>query len=161
MLGGVSAPPTQSPLAEEPVTNEATVDVAGRLRFAAARLVRQLRRQDEGGLSATQTAALATIVREGPITLGALAANEGLSKPSITKVVEKLESQGLIGRQAGPDDRRVCLVSATAQGASQLELNRTRRTAYLVARIEALDPHAQARLTAAIDVLEALTEERA
>jgi len=136
------------------------IDVAGRLRFAAARLVRQLRRQDEGGLSATQTAALATIVREGPISLGALASSEGLSKPSITKVIEKLESLGLITRSTDPSDRRVNHVVATARGVRQLEANRARRTAYLVQRIAALEADDRIRLAAAIDVIEQLLEER-
>lgn len=135
------------------------VDVAGRLRFAAARLVRQLRRQDEGGLSATQTAALATIVREGPLTLGALAGAEGLSKPSITKVVEKLESLGLITRKTDATDRRVCHVIATARGVRQLDANRARRTAHLVQRIAALDADDRVRLAEAVGILEALLED--
>jgi DNA-binding MarR family transcriptional regulator len=38
------------------------------------------------------TAALATIGREGPLTLGALAASEQVSPPTITRVVSKLEA---------------------------------------------------------------------
>lgn len=136
-----------------------TTELAGRLRFASARLIRHLRRQDEGGLGATPTAALATIVNRGPITLGELATSENLSKPSITKVVERLETDGLIVRQPDAADKRVCRVKATAKGVRQLEANRARRTAWLDARLQSLTPDEQLRLAAAIDVLEKLTEE--
>ncbi len=136
-----------------------TTDLAGRLRFASARLIRHLRRQDEGGLGATPTAALATIVNRGPLTLGELAVSENLSKPSITKVVERLEHEGYIARQADPADKRVCRVKATTKGVRQLEANRARRTAWLDARLRGLPHGDQARLAAAIDVLEKLIEE--
>jgi len=150
-VGGVKTAPAEA-LVD---TNE----LAGRLRFASARLIRHLRRQDEGGLGATPTAALATIVNRGPITLGELAASENLSKPSITKVVERLEHDGLIARQSDAADKRVCRVKATARGVRQLEANRARRTAWLDARLRALSAADKARLAAAIDVVEKLTED--
>jgi hypothetical protein len=52
------------------------VELAGHLRFLVARLHRQLRQQDQSGLSPALGAALATISRCGPLTLGQLAANE-------------------------------------------------------------------------------------
>jgi DNA-binding MarR family transcriptional regulator len=152
MLKGVSSAPV-APTVD-------TKELAGRLRFASARLIRQLRRQDEGGLGATPTAALATIVNRGPLTLGELAANENLSKPSITKVVERLEHEGFITRLADATDKRVCRVKATPKGVRQLEANRARRTAWLDARLRGLSDDEQARLAAAIDVLETLIEER-
>ena len=42
------------------------VEVAGRLRLSAFRLTRLLRQQDTEGLAPTLSAALATIVRDGP-----------------------------------------------------------------------------------------------
>jgi DNA-binding MarR family transcriptional regulator len=137
-----------------------TRELAGRLRFASARLIRHLRRQDEGGLGATPTAALATIVRSPkPLTLGELAVSENLSKPSITKVVERLEHDGLITRQPDAADKRVCRVKATAKGVRQLEANRARRTAWLDARLQALTGDEQQRLAGAVDVLEKLIAE--
>jgi DNA-binding MarR family transcriptional regulator len=63
---------------------------ARRLRYAATRLARLLRRQDASDLSPTQGAALASIERHGPITLGDLAAHEQVSAPTTTNVVSKL-----------------------------------------------------------------------
>jgi DNA-binding MarR family transcriptional regulator len=63
---------------------------AERLRHAVNRLARLMRQQDEGDLGATYIAALATVRKRGPLTLGELAAHERVSPPTMTKVVEKL-----------------------------------------------------------------------
>ena len=48
------------------------------------------------GRAPTLSAALATIVRDGPLTLGELAAREHVAPPSITKAVEKPWAAGLV-----------------------------------------------------------------
>ena len=52
---------------EDPTTISET---AGRLRISVARLARLLRRQNVDSLGATLDAALASLDREGPLTLG-------------------------------------------------------------------------------------------
>src|SRR3954452_8602610 len=96
------------------------VEVAARLRLSATRLARILRQQADLGLTPSQITALATIAREGPLTLGALADSEHVTPPSMTKVVEKLESMGLIERRADSVDRRRVLAAATAAGQALL-----------------------------------------
>jgi DNA-binding MarR family transcriptional regulator len=135
-------------------------ELAGRLRFSVFRLGRLLRQQDDSGYAPALIAALATIVREGPITLGALAANEQLTPPSITKVVVTLEEAGFVTRQRDESDKRVCRVVATAKGRRQLEVSRTRRTAWLVSQLQELPPADIERLVDAVDVLERLTGAR-
>src|SRR3954466_10589348 len=110
---------------------QAPAEVAGSLRFSVIRLARLLRQQDRSGLSPTLTAALATISREGPLTLGELAGREQVAPPSITKVVAKLEDRGLVERRLDERDRRVTRVEVSAAGRAQLEAARTRRTAWL------------------------------
>src|SRR6478609_6901118 len=131
-------------------------EIAGPLRFSVVRLARLLRQQDRSGLSPTLTASLATIAREGPLTLGELAAHERVAPPSVTKVVTKLEAEGLVTRQADPDDRRVSRVAVTRAGQRQLDANRGRRTAWLESRLRELAPEDLARLHAAVGVLEQL-----
>ena len=132
------------------------VDVAGRLRMTAFRLTRLLRQQDAEGLAPTLSAALATIVRDGPLTLGELAAREHVAPPSITKAVEKLVAVGLATRAPDETDRRVVRVRATAAGRRQVAQNRSRRTAWLAGRLTDLSPADLAKLDAATDVLERL-----
>ena len=132
------------------------VDVAGRLRMTAFRLTRLLRQQDAEGLAPTLSAALATIVRDGPLTLGELAAREHVAPPSITKAVEKLVAAGLATRAPDETDRRVVRVRATAAGRRRVAQNRSRRTAWLAGRLTDLSPADLAKLDAATDVLERL-----
>jgi len=133
------------------------VEVAGRLRLSTTRLARILRQQDQLGLTPTVTAALATIGREGPLTLGALAASEQVSPPTITRVVGKLEADGLVRRRPDPADGRVTRVELSAAGRRQLDTGRTRRTAWLATRLRELPPEDLERLAEAADVLERLT----
>ena len=133
------------------------VEVAGRLRLSATRLARILRQQDQLGLTPTLTAALATVAREGPLTLGELAASEQVSPPTITRVVGKLEAAGLVHRRPDPRDGRVARVELSPAGRRQLETGRTRRTAWLATRLRDLPPEDLARLEEAAGVLERLT----
>src|SRR3954470_17737754 len=136
---------------------EAPAEIAGALRYSVIRLGRLLRQQDRSGLSPTLSASLATIAREGPLTLGELAAHEQVAPPSVTKVVGKPEAEGLVTRQADPTDRRVSRVQITEAGQGRLEANRDRRTAWLESRLRELDPRDLERLEAAVPVLERLT----
>lgn len=134
------------------------VEVAGRLRLSAFRLTRLLRQQDTEGLAPTLSAALATIDREGPLTLGELAVREHVAPPSITKAVEKLVGMGFVDRTPDETDRRVARVCTTAAGRRRLQKNRSRRTAWLATRLQALDAADLAKLDAAAEVLESLTQ---
>ena len=129
---------------------------AERLRHGVNRLARLLRHQDDGDLGATSTAALATVRKRGPITLGELAACEQVAPPTMTKVVEKLESRGFVTRRVDPNDRRVARVTVTTAGTRYLERTRARRTAWLAERLGQLDPAQRAQLTSAIELLEAI-----
>jgi DNA-binding MarR family transcriptional regulator len=134
----------------------ATTEIAARLRLSATRLARRLRQESGAGLSPSQQSALAVIANHGPLTLGALAEHERVAPPSITKVVTKLESDGLVVRTPDPGDRRVCRVAISPQGAALLEESRRRKTAWLTARISELDSDRQRRLSDALDVLDEL-----
>ena len=80
-----------------------------------------------------------------------------MAPPSVTKIVGKLEAQGLVERRADETDRRVWRVTATAAGRAQLESSRRRRNAWFTEQLAGLDPAALERLAAAVEVLEALT----
>jgi len=147
------------PAKTAPATRTPTVDLAAtaaRLRLSATRLARVLRRQADTGLSPSQLAALATVELHGPMTLGALAEHENVAPPSITKVVTKLETAGLVAREADERDRRVCHVSLTAEGTALLAESRQRKNVWLAERISRLDRDQQQRLVAALDVIETI-----
>jgi DNA-binding MarR family transcriptional regulator len=137
-------------------TPAAAPEMASRLRLSATRLARRLRQESGAGLSPSQQSALAVIANHGPLTLGALAEHERVAPPSITKVVSKLECDGLVTRTPDPADRRVCRVAISLEGEALLEESRRRKTAWLTARISELDSDRQRRLSDALDVLDDL-----
>jgi DNA-binding MarR family transcriptional regulator len=132
-------------------------EIADRLRLSTTRLARQLRREAETGLSPSQLSALATVERHGPLTLGALAEREGVAPPTTTRVVRKLEEDGLLARRPDPNDRRVAEVVVTTKARALLSASRRRRTEWLTDRLDRLDVSERARLAAALDVLDALS----
>jgi DNA-binding MarR family transcriptional regulator len=101
-------------------------------------------------------AAVGTIAREGPLTLGELAASEQVAPPTVTKVVAKLEDRGLVEREADPTDRRVVRVVLSDRGEKWLEADRRRRHAWLADRIDKLDAADRDRLVRAVDAIESL-----
>lgn len=130
--------------------------MAARLRLSATRLARRLRSESVAGLSPSQLSALATIHLHGPLMLGELAEREGVSPPTITKVVGRLEVQQFVRRTTDSTDRRICRVESTEEGAGYLQSSRERKNAWLAARIASIDRDGQDRLAAALDVLEEL-----
>lgn len=139
-------------------TNSEAGEQARRLRYSVTRLARLLRAQDGGGLTPTRAAALATIERHGPLSVGELAAHEQVSGPTATNVVTKLEHAGFVRRDRDDADRRVCRVEITAAGRRRLETSRTRRAEWLAARLDELSPEHLTRLLDALDALDALTQ---
>ena len=137
-------------------TSLSAPEIAARLRLSATRLARRLRQESNAGLSPSQQSALAVIANHGPLTLGTLADHERVAPPTITKVVSKLECDGLVTRTPDPADRRVCRVAISAAGDALLEESRRRKTAWLTARISQLDADRQRRLADALDVLDEL-----
>ena len=94
-------------------------DIAARLHSAAIRLLRTLRREDDGsGLSAPRLSALSVIVFAGPLSLAELAAAEQVKPPTMSRIVDALVERGLVTREAKPGDRRSVAITATAEGAS-------------------------------------------
>jgi DNA-binding MarR family transcriptional regulator len=136
-----------------------TTSAAAHLRLVLARTARRLRQEAGTDLSPSQTAALATIERRGPLTPSELAAYERIQRPTATRVLARLEEAGLITRAADPSDGRSSLVSLSGDGRALLERLRTRKDAYLARRLDRLDAGDRATLERAADILERLLED--
>lgn len=142
----------------DPSRNAHATEVASRLRFSTHRLNRLLRQQARTGLTLTKLAHLATVNREGPLTLGDLAMIEQVAPPTVTKVVKDLEAMGLVVRIPDPDDGRVVRVDTTAEGRRRITESRTRKDQWLGERLATLSEDELARLAAALPVLERLAD---
>jgi DNA-binding MarR family transcriptional regulator len=134
-------------------------DLAVRLRLAIARTARRLRQEAGGELSPSQSAALATIDRHGPLTPSELADRERIRRPTATRVIAVLEEAGLVDRTRDPQDGRSSLVALSAAGRELLAGVRKRKNAYLSRRLRELSPEERATLDHASAILERLLEE--
>ena len=122
-------------------------------------MARRLRQEAGGDLTPSTTAALATIDRHGPLAPSRLAEIERIKRPTATRVLRRLEDDGLVERIVDPDDGRAALVSATADGRALLRKLRSRKNAYLARRLRELPPEDRAALERATEVLERLLDE--
>ena len=134
-------------------------DLAGHLRLTIVRTARRLRQEAGTDLSPSLTAALSTVERHGPLIPSELAARERIQRPTATRVLARLEEQGLIERTPDPRDGRSSLVTATTAGRELLAALRTRKTAFLASRIETLSADERATLERAADILERMLAE--
>ncbi len=133
--------------------------LAPRLRLAVARLHRRLRQSADPNLTLSQLSALASVERDGPITLGDLARLEQVRPPTITALTTKLETAGYLVRTVDADDRRIHRVAITPDGAKLLARHRNRKNAYLDRRLRKLSDDERATLTRAAAILERLAAE--
>lgn len=130
--------------------------VADRLHSAAIHLLRHLRRQDVEALEIgpARLSALSVLVFGGPCTLGRLAAAEQVKPPTMTRLVDKLERDGLATRVTDPADRRSVRIAATRLGRAVLRRGRERRIQALAARLGSLKHDELDRLAVAAELME-------
>ena len=133
--------------------------LAPRLRLAITRLARRLRQQSGDGLTPSQTSALATVERRGPMTPSELAAIEQIQRPTATRVLAGLEEKSLITRERDANDGRISRVEISRDGAAVLKRGRSRKNAYLERRLRTLAPEEVATLERAAALIERLLEE--
>lgn len=135
-------------------------DEVTRLKVALARISRLVDRQVSGdGLTRTQLSVLGTVARTGPLRLGALAETEGLNPTMLSRVVGKLEADGLFERSTDPGDRRAARVRVTEAGEllhRRLRGERTRLFTDALARLPLAEAQA---LRAALPAIESLARE--
>jgi DNA-binding MarR family transcriptional regulator len=134
-------------------------DVANRLRPALLKLARELRRESHAlGVTGGQVTLLIQIHRNRGIGVNELAARERISAPAMSKHVARLEAAGLVRRTRDEQDGRRHGLSVSAEGERVLRSVKSRRTAWLAARLKQLEPAELEALDAAIEPLVRLLE---
>ncbi|MDT8912573.1 MarR family transcriptional regulator [Amycolatopsis sp. PS_44_ISF1] len=71
---------------------------------------------EPGGPTFTAVMCLGRLDREGPARLSALGAAEGVSQPSMSQLVQRLERLGLVARVKDPEDGRAFLIAISDAG---------------------------------------------
>jgi DNA-binding MarR family transcriptional regulator len=115
------------------------LDTARLLNSAAIHLLRNLRAVDkESGLTPARLSALSVLVFGGTMPLGRLARIEGVTSPTMTRIVDGLEALGLAERRTHPDSARLVMVAATGSGHRLMDAAAERRFAAIAHGLEAL-----------------------
>lgn len=137
-----------------------SLELAEELRPALLRLARNLRRETEAlGVTSHQATLLALVQAQPGLSLRELATEEGISAPSLSGHVDRLEGAGLLRRVRSSEDRRRVGLELTAAGRALLKRVRARRTTWLAERLAALTDAERAHLERALPALRALLEQ--
>jgi DNA-binding MarR family transcriptional regulator len=135
------------------VASDPTV-IANRLRPVLFKLGRQLRREIHSlGVTGGQVGLLVQIKDRPGIEMRELAALERMSVPGMSKYVNKLEEAGLVQRAPVEGDQRRVGLRLTAAGHRVLRSVKSKRTAWLAARLRELEPSELDAIDAAIEPL--------
>lgn len=143
-----------------PVATLEPLAVANRLRPALLRLARELRRESHAlGVTGGQVSLLFQISRHRGIGVRDLATLERMSPAAMSGYVDRLERAGLVAKTQDLHDRRRQGLSVTDEGERVLRSVKSRRTAWLAARLERLPQEEVEAIDAAVEPLLRLIEE--
>ena len=133
-----------------------SLTIANELRPVLLRLARHLRREIHSlGVTGGQVSLLVAIKNRPGITARELADRERISAPGMSGHLVRLEAADLIRRERGSDRRRIGLF-LTDEGDRVLRSVKKKRTAWLVERLERLEPEERENIERSIDALEKL-----
>jgi DNA-binding MarR family transcriptional regulator len=112
----------------KPSSQDFSREVARDLHSGAIHLLRGMRGTDKhSGLTPARLSALSVLVFNGPTPLGRLARIEGVTSPTMTRIVDGLEALDLARRSEHPDSGRIILVAATPDGRELMHAAAERR----------------------------------
>jgi DNA-binding MarR family transcriptional regulator len=136
-----------------------TTELANRLRPVLLKLNRELRREIHSlGVTGGQVGLLVQIKARPGIGMRELAAVERMSVPGMSKFIHKLEEAGLVQRAPVEGDQRRVGLSLTPAGHKVLRSVKSKRTAWLAARLGQLEAQQLEAIDAAIEPLAHLLE---
>lgn len=129
--------------------------VAQRLTTITLHLLRRLAREEQvTGIRPARLSALATLSADGPTTLGGLARRERVTPPSMTRLVQALEADGLVERVPSATDGREVGVRITTAGERLLAERGQARADAVAGWLRPLDDDQLRVVDAAVTLLE-------
>jgi len=125
------------------------------------RLARNLRLETEAlGVTSHQATLLRLVQSRPGLSLRELASEEGISAPSLSGHVDRLEAAGLLRRVRSSDDRRRVGLELTPEGRTLLRRVRARRTSWLADGLARLTDEEREGLERSLPALAAILEPR-
>jgi DNA-binding MarR family transcriptional regulator len=145
-----AAGPTEQDVSAESLARSSEV------YLAIGRIMRALRRVDPNkSMTAGCASALGVISQAGPLRLRELAEAEGVSAPTMSRMVGTLESSGYVTRTADPTDARAALLELTPEGQELINGMRSARLQHLAEALDRLPGNTATVLAEALHLLEA------
>lgn len=134
--------------------------VADLVHSAAIHLLRRLRKTDvDIGISPARLSVLSVLVFAGAKTPGELAQIEQVRPPTVTKLIQALETDGLVMRKTHARDKRALMIMVTAKGRRKLINAQQLRIRKLTELINTLNPDEQMTLAESSRIIERLAKE--
>jgi DNA-binding MarR family transcriptional regulator len=132
----------------------AVAALATELRDGVMRFNRRLRQaRPVGDLTGSQLSVLSSLELAGALTPRELAESERVQPPTMTRVVARLESMGVVQRTPHPTDGRQVILSATQRGREALAENRRARDAWLTTQLAELSDAERDTLREAVEIM--------
>jgi len=117
-------------------------------------LGRRLRDIDRAcGISPARFSALAGLAFDGPTNISELAAFERVKRPTMTRLIQDMERDGLVERHADPVDGRGVRIRISVRGRRLVQQVRQRKIALVQEFLDKLDPKAVAAIGGTFDTL--------
>lgn len=129
------------------------------LVLTSTRLVRLVSSQLDIPLSLPQSRALAELRENGALRISVLAKTQRCSQPSMTTLVDRLESAGFVTRSTDPTDARAVLVEITDAGRETLVRAGEAIAEALAEPLAHLTRDDRAEIARSLDILRSVTAE--
>ncbi len=134
--------------------------LAADLRVAVTHAMRRLRlERSSDQITDGQYAVLAALANRGPMSPTALAEDQHVQGPPMSRTIGALVEAGLARRDEHPTDGRQVVVSVTPAGLSEVDETRRRRNVWLKSRLAELTPADRETLARAAQLLERIATE--
>ena len=130
-------------------------EIAEALPQRSSALSRMFLTQTSVCVSRTEVGVLRNL-RAGPRRITELAAEERVTQPAITLLVNRLQERGWVERIPDASDGRAVLVSLTTEGEAAFERLRAEYRALLHEEMASLDDDEVATLASAVEILDKL-----
>jgi DNA-binding MarR family transcriptional regulator len=121
-------------------------------------MIAMLHAAPQGELGRSAAAVLGVLYEVGPQRITTLAANNAVTQPAMTALVNRLASTGLVLRVVDPADSRARLVTITEKGVRTLLERRSHQNTAIAAAIDALDESQAALLRKVVPTLREMSE---
>jgi DNA-binding MarR family transcriptional regulator len=138
-----------------PSKKDDIAELAADLALVIGRLNRRMLKGGQG-LSHGMLSALSSVVKFGPLRPGDLAIRESVAAATITRIIARLEVDGLVQREVDPRDGRAFVIEATESGIDLIVRARSARADVIADLLRPLRANDRDTLRRALPSLEAL-----